>query len=214
MAQPKIMLTGFDAFGGASLNPSWLAVRTLHGRQIAGHRVVAVQLPTVFGESLHRLQSLLQQHQPTLVICVGQAGGRNAISLERVAINVNDAPLADNVGSQPVDTPVVPGAPAAYFTTLPIKAMLAALQRAGVAAEVSQTAGTFVCNHVFFGLMHALATQRPLRHTRGGFVHVPYLPEQGAPSMAQGEMVRGLRLALRSALMADGDLALGAGAAH
>jgi pyroglutamyl-peptidase len=214
MAQPKIMLTGFDAFGGASLNPSWLAVKTLHGRQIAGHRVVAAQLPTVFGESLHRLQSLLQQHQPTLVICVGQAGGRNAISLERVAINVNDAPLADNVGSQPVDTPVVPGAPAAYFTTLPIKAMLAALQRAGVAAEVSQTAGTFVCNHVFFGLMHALATQRPLRHTRGGFVHVPYLPEQGAPSMAQGEMVRGLRLALRSALMADGDLALGAGAAH
>jgi pyroglutamyl-peptidase len=214
MAQPKIMLTGFDAFGGASLNPSWLAVKALHGRQIAGHRVVAVQLPTVFGESLHRLQSLLQQHQPTLVICVGQAGGRNAISLERVAINVNDAPLADNVGSQPVDTPVVPGAPAAYFTTLPIKAMLAALQRAGVAAEVSQTAGTFVCNHVFFGLMHALATQRPLRHTRGGFVHVPYLPEQGAPSMAQGEMVRGLRLALRSALMADGDLALGAGAAH
>jgi pyroglutamyl-peptidase len=214
MAQPKIMLTGFDAFGGASLNPSWLAVKTLHGRQIAGHRVVAVQLPTVFGESLHRLQSLLQQHQPTLVICVGQAGGRNAISLERVAINVNDAPLADNVGSQPVDTPVVPGAPAAYFTTLPIKAMLAALQRAGVAAEVSQTAGTFVCNHVFFGLMHALATQRPLRHTRGGFVHVPYLPEQGAPSMAQGEMVRGLRLALRSALMADSDLALGAGAAH
>jgi pyroglutamyl-peptidase len=208
------MLTGFDAFGGASLNPSWLAVKALHGRQIAGHRVVAAQLPTVFGESLHRLQSLLQQHQPTLVICVGQAGGRNAISLERVAINVNDAPLADNVGSQPVDTPVVPGAPAAYFTTLPIKAMLAALQRAGVAAEVSQTAGTFVCNHVFFGLMHALATQRPLRHTRGGFVHVPYLPEQGAPSMAQGEMVRGLRLALRSALMADGDLALGAGAAH
>jgi len=214
VAQPKIMLTGFDAFGGASLNPSWLAVKALHGRQIAGHRVVAVQLPTVFGESLHRLQSLLQQHQPTLVICVGQAGGRNAISLERVAINVNDAPLADNVGSQPVDTPVVPGAPAAYFTTLPIKAMLAALQRAGVAAEVSQTAGTFVCNHVFFGLMHALATQRPLRHTRGGFVHVPYLPEQGAPSMAQGEMVRGLRLALRSALLADGDLALGAGAVH
>ena len=214
VAQPKIMLTGFDAFGGASLNPSWLAVKALHGRQIAGHRVVAVQLPTVFGESLHRLQSLLQQHQPTLVICVGQAGGRNAISLERVAINVNDAPLADNVGSQPVDTPVVPGAPAAYFTTLPIKAMLAALQRAGVAAEVSQTAGTFVCNHVFFGLMHALATQRPLRHTRGGFVHVPYLPEQGAPSMAQGEMVRGLRLALRSALRADADVALGAGAAH
>ena len=214
MPQPKILLTGFDAFGGASLNPSWQVVKALHGRQIAGHRVVAAQLPTVFGESLHRLQALLRQHQPAVVICVGQAGGRRAISLERVAINVNDAPLADNAGSQPIDTPVVPDAPAAYFTTLPIKAMLAALQRDGVAAEVSQSAGTFVCNHVFFGLMHALATQPPLRHTRGGFVHVPYLPEQGPPSMAQADMVRGLRLALCSALLADGDLALGAGAAH
>jgi pyroglutamyl-peptidase len=214
MPQPKILLTGFDAFGGASLNPSWLVVKELDGHQIAGHRVVAALLPTVFGKSLHRLQALLQQHQPALVICLGQAGGRSAISLERVAINMDDAPLADNAGGQPVDTPVVPSAPAAYFTTLPIKAMLAALQREGVAAEVSQTAGTFVCNHVFFGLMHALATQPSLRHTRGGFVHLPYLPEQGAPSMAQGEMVRGLRLALRSALRADADVALGAGAAH
>ena len=214
MQQPKILLTGFDAFGGASLNPSWLVVKALHGRQIAGHRVVSAQLPTVFDESLHRLQALLNQHQPALVVCLGQAGGRRAISLERVAINVNDAPLADNTGAQPVDTPVVPGAPAAYLTSLPIKAMLAALQRAGVAAEVSQTAGTFVCNHVFFGLMHALATQPLLRHARGGFVHVPYLPEQGAPSMAQDEMVSGLRLALRTALFADGDEALGAGAAH
>ena len=214
MQPPKILLTGFDAFGGASLNPSWLVAQALHGRQIAGHRVVAAQLPTVFGDSLHRLKALLNQHQPALAVCVGQAGGRSAISLERVAINVNDAPLADNADSQPVDTPVVPDAPAAYFTSLPIKAMLVALQRAGVAAEVSQTAGTFVCNHVFFGLMHALATQRPLRRTRGGFVHVPYLPEQGAPHMALDEMVRGLRLALRCALLADGDSAHGAGAAH
>jgi len=214
MPQPTILLTGFDPFGGASLNPSWLAVKQLHGRQIAGHRIVAAQLPTVFGESLHRLKALLKQHQPALVICVGQAGGRSAISLERVAINVNDAPLADNAGAQPVDTAVVPGAPAAYFTSLPIKAMLATLQREGIAAEVSQTAGTFVCNHVFYGLMHALATQRPLRLSRGGFVHLPWLPEQGTPSMALDEVVRGLRLALRCALLADGDAALGAGAAR
>lgn len=214
MQQPKILLIGFDAFGGASLNPSWLAVKQLHGRQIAGRRIVAAQLPTVFGESLHRLKALLKQHQPALVICVGQAGGRSAISLERVAINVNDAPLADNAGAQPVDTAVVPNSPAAYFTSLPIKAMLAALQREGIGAEVSQTAGTFVCNHVFYGLMHALATQRPLRHSRGGFVHLPWLPGQGTPSMALDEMVRGLRLALRCALLADGDAALGAGAAH
>ncbi|MDZ4103858.1 MAG: pyroglutamyl-peptidase I [Hydrogenophaga sp.] len=210
----KILITGFDAFGGAALNPSWLAVRALHGRRILGHTVVAAQLPTVFGASLHELNTLLKKHQPALVVCVGQAGGRKALSLERVAINVNDAPIADNAGGQPVDTPVKPGAPAAYFTSLPIKAMLAALQADGVAAEVSQTAGTFVCNHVFYGLMHTLATQRGLKQTRGGFVHVPWLPEQGTPSMPLEDMVRGLRLALRCALQVEMDTALGAGATN
>lgn len=210
----KILLTGFDAFGGATLNPSWLAVRALHGRQILGHTVVGAQLPTVFDASLTALNALLTQHRPALVICVGQAGGRSAISLERVAINVNDAPIADNAGGQPVDTPVKPGAPAAYFTSLPIKAMLAALHADGVAAEVSQTAGTFVCNHVFYGLMHALATRRELKHTRGGFIHVPWLPEQGTPGMALDDIVRGLRLALRCALQVDKDAALGAGATN
>ncbi len=208
----KILLTGFDAFGGSALNPSWLAARALHGRRILGHTVVAAQLPTVFGASLNALNTLLNKHQPALVICVGQAGGRKAMSLERVAINVNDAPIADNAGAQPVDTPVKPGAPAAYFTSLPIKAMLAALQADGVAAEVSQTAGTFVCNHVFYGLMHTLATQRGLKQTRGGFIHVPWLPEQGTPSMPLEDMVRGLRLALRCALQVEKDTALGAGA--
>ena len=207
----KILLTGFDAFGGATLNPSWLAVKALHGRQILGHTVVSAQLPTVFDASLHELNALLKKHQPALVVCVGQAGGRSALSLERVAINVNDAPIADNAGGQPVDTPVKQGAPAAYFTSLPIKAMLAELQAQGVAAEVSQTAGTFVCNHVFFGLMHALATRRELQHTRGGFIHVPWLPEQGTPSMPLDEIVRWLRLAVRCALLVDTDAALGAG---
>ncbi|WP_291010529.1 pyroglutamyl-peptidase I [Hydrogenophaga sp.] len=214
MPQKKILLTGFDAFGGASLNPSWLAVQALRGRQIVGHRVVAAQLPTMFGEALSRLEDLIKQHRPALVVCVGQAGGRSAISLERVAINVNDAPLADNAGAQPIDTPVVQGGPLAYFSSLPIKAMLATLQREGIAAEVSQTAGTFVCNHIFYGLMHQLATRRALRHTRGGFVHVPWLPEQGAPSMALDEMVRGLSLALRCALVTELDASLGAGASH
>ncbi|MDO9135414.1 pyroglutamyl-peptidase I [Hydrogenophaga sp.] len=208
----KILLTGFDAFGGASLNPSWLAVKELHGRQILGHTVVAAQLPTVFDASLKTLNALLKQHQPALVICVGQAGGRKAISLERVAINVNDAPIADNAGGQPVDTPVKPGAPAAHFTSLPIKAMLTALQTEGIAVEVSQTAGTFVCNHVFYGLMHELATRRALKHTRGGFIHVPWLPEQGTPNMPLDEIVRGLRLAVRCAMQVEKDATLGAGA--
>ncbi|MDO9506831.1 pyroglutamyl-peptidase I [Hydrogenophaga sp.] len=210
----KILLTGFDAFGGASLNPSWLAVKELHGRQILGHTVVAAQLPTVFDASLKELNALLKQHRPALVVCVGQAGGRKAISLERVAINVNDAPIADNAGGQPVDTPVKPGAPAAHFTSLPIKAMLTALQTEGIAVEVSQTAGTFVCNHVFYGLMHELATRRALKHTRGGFVHVPWLPEQGTPSMPLEDIVRGLRLALRCAMQVEKDATLGAGATN
>jgi pyroglutamyl-peptidase len=212
--QKKILLTGFEAFGGASINPSWLAVSALHGRQMQGHSVVAAQLPTVFDASLRELNALLQQHQPSLVICVGQAGGRSALSLERVAINVNDAPIADNAGAQPIDTPVERGAPVAYFTGLPIKAMLAALREEGIPAEVSQTAGTFVCNHVFYGLMRALAKDVQLRHTRGGFVHVPWLPEQGTPNMALDDIVRGLRVAVRCALREQEDQALGAGATH
>ena len=208
----NVLLTGFDAFGGEPINPSWLAVQALHGRRIAGHRVLAAQLPTVFDASLNVLRGLLRQHKPALVICVGQAGGRSALSLERVAINVNDARIADNAAAQPIDTPVIASGPAAYFTTLPIKAMLLVLQQAGVAAQVSQTAGTFVCNHVFYGLMHLLATQRGLRRTRGGFIHVPYLPEQGTPAMPLDDMVRGLRLALRCALTTQRDITQGAGA--
>jgi pyroglutamyl-peptidase len=209
-----VLLTGFDPFGGASVNPSWQAVQALHGERLLDHAVVAAQLPTVFGESLRCLTALLDAHRPALVICVGQAGGRGAISLERVAINVDDAPIADNAGGRPVDTPVRPGAPAAYFTGLPIKAMLAELRAAGIAAEVSQTAGTFVCNHVFYGLMRTLATRRSLRHTRGGFVHVPWLPEQGTPHMALDDIVRGLRLAVHCALRVRQDEALAAGATH
>jgi len=208
---PTVLLTGFDPFGGEGVNPSWLAVQALQGRRIAGHRLVTAQLPTVFGTALAQLQALLRQHRPALVICVGQAGGRAALSLERVAINLDDARIADNAGAQPIDTSVVPGGPAAYFTTLPVKAMRAALQRKGLAAEVSQSAGTFVCNHVFYGLMHLLATQRAHRKTRGGFVHVPWLPEQGAPSMALDDVVSGLRVAVRVALTTPQDIRVAAG---
>ncbi|WP_366145783.1 pyroglutamyl-peptidase I [Polaromonas sp.] len=209
---PRILLSGFDAFGGDDLNPSWMAVQALHGRRIGGHQVVAALLPTVFEASLAELGRLLRTHKPALVMCVGQAGGRAALSLERVAINVNDARIADNAAAQPVDTPVVSGGPAAYFSTLPIKAMLQALQKEGIAAEVSQTAGTFVCNHVFYGLMHMLATQRGFKRTRGGFVHVPFLPGQGQPHMALDDVVRGLRVAAGAAIRTQRDITQGAGA--
>ncbi len=143
---------------------------------------------------------------------MGQAGGRAALSLERVAINVDDARIEDNVGARPIDTPVIPGGPDAYFTTLPIKAMLTALLDQGINADVSQTAGTFVCNHVFYGLMHELATRPELRHARGGLVHVPWLPSQGQPSMRLDEIVEGMKVAIECALSTISDIRVGAGA--
>lgn len=212
MSLPRVLLTGFDPFGGQSVNPSWQAVSALHGSTVAGHEVIGAQLPTVFGASLQALRDLLRQHRPTLVLATGQAGGRAAMSLERVAINVNDARIPDNAGAQPVDTPVVPGGPAAYFTRLPIKAMLTALLQQGLRAEVSQTAGTFVCNHVFYGLMHELEGEPALRGVRGGLVHVPWLPEQGQPSMTVEQLVQGLRTCIECALATEHDIVRQAGA--
>jgi pyroglutamyl-peptidase len=158
------------------------------------------------------LRDLLHRHHPALVVCCGQAAGRAALSMERIAINVNDAHIADNAGAQPVDTPVIAGGPAAYFTTLPIKAMLVELLSEGIDAEVSQTAGTFVCNHVFYGLMHELATRHDLRRTRGGFIHLPFLPSQGQPSMRLDEVVEGLKIAIECALVTVEDIRKEAGA--
>ncbi len=208
------MLTGFDPFAGETVNPSWLAAHALHGRRILGRKVVAARLPTVFGDSLRVLNELLLHNQPELVICVGQAGGRNAISLERVAININDARIPDNAGAQPIDTPVIQNGPNAYFTSLPVKAMRQTLVAHDILAEVSQTAGTFVCNHVFYGLMHALTHQHALKNTRGGFIHVPWLPEQGQPGMALEMMTQALRVCVRVALETSQDIAVGAGALH
>ena len=208
---PTVLVTGFDPFGGSAVNPSWDAVHALHERTIAGHRIVGGEIPTIFGTSLLRLEQLMEEHQPRLVVCTGQAGGRGAISLERVAINVNDARIPDNAGAKPIDVPIVPDGPAAYFTSLPIKAMLQALLNAGVRAEVSQTAGTFVCNQTFYGLMHLLARPR-WQGTRGGLVHVPWLPEQGQPSMRVEEIVRGLSLAIECALSTQHDIRKEAGA--
>ncbi|TWO73443.1 pyroglutamyl-peptidase I [Caenimonas sedimenti] len=208
---PTVLVTGFDPFGGSPTNPSWHAVRALDNTVVGGHRIVGAEIPTVFGLSLQRLAALVEKHRPRLVICTGQAGGRGNLSLERVAINVNDARIPDNAGAQPVDTAIVEGGPDAYFTTLPIKAMLQALLLEGINAEVSQTAGTFVCNHVFYGLMHLLA-QPAWRGVRGGLIHVPWLPEQGQPSMRLAEIVRGLEVAVEVALTTEHDIRKQAGA--
>jgi pyroglutamyl-peptidase len=202
-----ILLTGFEPFGGASINPSWELARALDGQAIGNATVAARLLPCVFGAALTELRRALEQTRPVLVLALGQAGGRSELSLERVAINLDDARIPDNAGAQPIDEPVLAGAPAAYFSTLPIKAMVAGLRAAGIPAAVSHTAGTFVCNHLFYGLQHRLQGSG----VRSGFMHIPLLPEQaaiasGQASMALAVMLAGVRLALELALQHTVDL--------
>ena len=223
-SKPRILLTGFAPFGGETINPSLQLAQALHGVEIAGHVVIAGQLPTVFDDSLQALGVTLRKQRPVLVVCLGQAGGRHGLSFERVAININDARIPDNAGQQPVDTSVVINGPVAYFSTLPIKAMALAAQHAGAAADISQSAGTFVCNHVFYGLMHSLHGKRALQEVRGGFVHVPYLPEQAARLAARGEplppsmpldvMLAGIKAALTAAVEHKLDIAAVGGSLH
>ena len=211
-----VLLTGFEPFNGAAINPSWEAVRALDGWSGPGFAVVARQLPCVFGTALDVLRESIAGVKPDIVIAVGQAGGRSEISLERVAINVDDASIRDNAGNQPVDTPVAADGPAAYFTTLPVKAIVKALRLRGFPSGVSQTAGTFVCNHVFYGLMHH-AVGQPLK---AGLIHVPFLPEQAAdrperpPSMALRDIVDALRIAVEVAVVTETDTQEVGGATH
>ena len=195
----RVLVTGFEPFDGQSLNPSWEVARALHGVVMAGAQVTAVQLPCVFALALPALQQALASHRPDIVLALGQAEGRCDFSVERVAINVQDARIPDNAGAQPIDVPVVAGGPAAYFSSLPIKALVAGLRAAGFPASVSQTAGTFVCNQVFYGLQHALSGQG----VHSGFMHLPLLPEQAAhwkgpslPSLPASLLVAGVQQAL------------------
>jgi pyroglutamyl-peptidase len=210
----KALVTGFEPFGSNSVNPASEALGHLPPR--LGELALATRvLPCAFGVAIDMLEEAITATLPDIVLCVGLAGGRAALSLERVAINVDDARIPDNRGRQPIDRPVVAGGPPAYFATLPIKAAAAALREAGVPAIVSNTAGTFVCNHVFYGLMHLAATRH--RGPRGGFLHVPYLPGQaarqdGAPSMALADIVRGIEIVLRVAASRADDIAVAEGA--
>jgi len=195
----KLLLTAFEPFGGESVNPALEAVGRVRER-IGAVDVVKLTVPTVFGLCVETVRAVLERERPDAVLCVGQAGGRAALTPERVAINCDDASKADNAGNRPQDMPVVPGGPAAYFTSLPVKAMAEAIRAAGVRAEISNSAGTFVCNHLFYGLLRTLERDWP--GVRGGFIHVPFLPEQAArqpapaPSMLLEDIVRGLEAAI------------------
>ncbi|MFI8788474.1 pyroglutamyl-peptidase I [Streptomyces sp. NPDC055105] len=212
----RVLITGFEPFGGESVNPSWQAASLVAAEPPAGLTVTAVQLPCAFGESVAALRRAVRESGPDLVVCVGQAGGRAGVTVERVAVNVDDARIPDNAGAAPVDEPVVPGGPTAYLSTLPIKACVAAMREAGVPAAVSNTAGTFVCNHVAYGLAHLIATELP--GVRGGFVHVPWAPEQvpdgTAPALPAVTVAHGLRALLLAAAATTQDLRVTEGATH
>jgi pyroglutamyl-peptidase len=206
-----LLVTGFEPFGGERINPSAEVAQALHGRAIDGVPVLGIVLPCVFGRSIDAMQAAIAQHAPQLVLALGQASGRAGFSPERVAINLDDARIADNAGAQPIDRPVVPRGAAARFSSLPVKAMVAALQAAGYPAEVSHSAGTFVCNHVFYGLQHTL---RKRRGVRSGFMHLCCLPEQaapGTPSLPLASLIEGTATALAAALGHRTDLAVSAG---
>lgn len=179
---PKcVLVTGFAPFGGETTNPSFEAVKGLPDR-LCGAALVKKELPVVFGQAGEALSAAIAETKPDLVICTGQAGGVAAITLERVAVNLRDASIADNAGNQPRDERVIEGAPAAYFTKLPVKKVASSLREQAIPAQLSLSAGAYVCNDVFYTLLHELETNFP--NTIGGFVHVPYLPAQAAQKSA------------------------------
>lgn len=206
----RVLLTGFDPFGGEAKNASWEVCKAVAKTKLPATLRNSVtlhllQVPTVFSEAIGVVTAAIDTLKPDIIICCGQAGGRFAMSVERVAINLNDAGIADNAGAQPFDAAINVSAPAAYFSTLPIKAIVAAMQRDGVPAEVSNSAGTFVCNHLMFGVLHHLAS-RKIRAS-AGFIHLPYLVEQvidkaDKPSLSKAAMVKGINAAIKATIIA------------
>lgn len=214
----KILVTGFDPFGGEKINPALEAVKGL-ADTIKGAEIKKLEIPTVFNKSAEVVQKAIEEFQPDYVLNIGQAGGRYEISPERVAINVDDARIADNEGNQPIDAPIKEDGDAAYFTQLPVKAMVTAIKNAGIPGAVSNTAGTFVCNHIMYQVQYMIHTNFP--KIKGGFIHVPYIPEQvlskpGQPAMSLSDMTKGLTAAIEAVVEFDGkkDLKQVGGAIH
>ncbi|MBP2437011.1 pyroglutamyl-peptidase I [Microbacterium amylolyticum] len=208
-----VLLTGFSPFAGDARNPSEEVVRDVAQQWEGEERLVTEILPVAYDAAGSRLRELIAEHIPDVIIAVGLAGGRTAVTPERVAINLRDARIPDNAGARPVDEPSVPGGPAAHFATLPVKAIVRDITRAGIPAAVSDTAGTFVCNHTFYVAADAAATT----DARAGFIHVPWSAEtapDGAPSIAHADLVRAIGIAIRTTLGTTRDLREPAGDTH
>ena len=213
----KILVTGFDPFGGEKVNPALEAVKSLPS-VIHGAEIRWVEIPTVFYQSAEVLETEIVRYQPDVVLCIGQAGGRAVLTPERVAINQDDARIPDNDGNQPIDTPIRLDGEAAYFSTLPIKAMVQAIKEVGLPATVSNTAGTFVCNHLMYQALY-LADKKFL-NMRAGFMHIPYMTEQvinkpNTASMNLADIVKGIEAAIGAIVdYKDKDLKIVGGATH
>lgn len=202
----KILVTGFDPFGGDKINPAIEAVNQLPA-QIKDAKIIKLEIPTVFNKSAEVVKQAIEKYQPDYVLNVGQAGGRAALTPERVAINVNDGRIPDNEGYQPLGEPIQKDGETAYFTQLPIKAMVKAIRQVGIPAEVSNTAGTYVCNHIFYQVQYM--RDKEFHNIKAGFIHIPFLPEQvvsrpNTPSMDLNNIVRGLTAAIGALVDRDG----------
>ena len=196
----RLLITCFEPFGGSERNASQMAVAALPDT-IFGYKLHRLCLPVVFGSAGEQVAAAIGEIRPDAVICVGEAGGRAAITPERIAVNLDDTRIPDNAGEQPVDRPIAADGPAAYFSTLPVKRMAEAVRAAGVPAAVSYTAGTFVCNHLMYALLHWCGRHAP--DTRAGFMHVPYQLEQtagrpGVPGLSRGDILHGTEAAVRA----------------
>lgn len=213
----KVLVTGFDPFGGEKLNPALEAIKSLPA-QIQGAEVRWLEVPTVFYKSAKILEEEIRLYQPDIVLCVGQAGGRKGLTPERVAINQDDARIPDNEGNQPIDRPIQLDGPPAYFSSLPIKAMVQAIKEEGLTASVSNTAGTFVCNHLMYQVLYLVEKEFP--NIKAGFMHIPYMTEQvvdkpHTPAMDLVDIVRGIEAAIRAIIeYGEKDLQLVGGELH
>lgn len=212
----KILVTGFDPFGGEEVNPAIETVKRLPDT-IGGAKIIKLEIPTVCHQSLRVIDEAIAGYDPDVVLSVGQAGGRPDITVERVGINVDDCRIPDNAGDQIVDEPIYADGPAAYFVTVPIKAMVQRIRERNIPASVSNTAGTFVCNHVTYGVCHLLAVKYPGK--RSGFIHIPFLPQQAVdkknmPSMSQDMMVEAITAAIEAVVDTEKDIKVTGGATH
>ncbi len=204
----KVLITGFDAFGGEPVNPAEEAVKMI-SNQIAGAEIIKVIIPTVQNKSVKAIENAIEQHNPDIVISVGQAGGRFEITPERVAINLDDYRIKDNEGNQPIDAVIRPDGQPAYFSNLPVKAMVKHMNEHHIPATLSNTAGTFVCNHVMYGVMYLIDKKYP--NIKGGFIHIPYMTSQvmdkkNTPFMSLNDIVRGLELAIEACVIYEEDI--------